>query len=212
MARTTSAAKRNRAENSGSGAMLTIVLCIALFLAARYFFGSGISSTPTIGSSGFSSSSGESFQQILPESLPAFRLSGYKLTSPDTASYVKEASDGTIYLMQFGYDKDVVQEIVTTVFTPSSGWDHSQASSFTANAEARISEMHASYGFIDGNTFVVGNYEYVAVQIYLKYMDKSGNIRIAEGRDLITLSSGNSDSISMYRTEQALRSDGYARK
>lgn len=190
--------------------LLVILVCIAVYFIFRYIGGSfaGAPGSRTIDDTPFAAATGESFSEILPD---GYSASGFNVTPSGYAAYVKEGSDGMIYLMEFGYEEDLVKEIITTVFVPTSDWGDSEIGAFLTNANATIQELQQEHLFTSGKASVVGDYEYAYVKIQMKNMDIKYNIDAAVEEELITVSA-DTDTLSMYQTEQMLKEDGYAKK
>lgn len=190
--------------------LLVILVCIAVYFIFRYIGGSfaGTLGARTIDDTPFAAATGESFSEILPD---GYSASGFNVTPSGYAAYVKEDSDGMIYLMEFGYEEDLVKEIITTIFVPTSDWGDSEIGVFLTNANATIQELQQEHLFTSGRASVVGDYEYAYVKIQMKNMDIKYNIDAAVEEELITVSA-DTDTLSMYQTEQMLKADGYAKK
>ena len=186
-----------------------IIFFACIYLAAFWLLRQGEGSkAPVIDNIPFSSASGQTFEQILPQS---YLASERKVNTPGYAAYVMEDAEGIIYLMEYGYEKDLVKEVVSSVLIPTSGWSSADIGNYLIEVNEMIDAMHDQHSFVTGSASVVGAYEYVVVEVHMTDMDLELNLRIAVEEELIIVD-GEIQTLSMYLTEQNMRSEGYAKK
>lgn len=125
----------------------------------------------------------------------------------DSASFVIASADGMVEKLEFGYEDDIVKEMVNTVYYPISGMTAEEV-------ETIDSSMRTAFSVYESEEFCSVSYnalsDYFVITINFTSLDNAENVQ--KLGELGMLTGTNVTVISMSETESGLVSNGYLKK
>ena len=125
----------------------------------------------------------------------------------DSASFVTASEDGMVEKLEFGYEDDIVKEMVNTVYYPITGLS-------AEDVDLLDSSMRTAFSAYEEDGFCSVSYntlsDYLVITINFTSLDNADNVqKLAE---LGMLTGSDVTVISMSETETGLLSSGYLKK
>lgn len=125
----------------------------------------------------------------------------------DSASFVIESEDGMVEKIEFGYEDDIVKEMVNTVYYPITGLSAEEV-------DAIDSSMRTAFSAYEEDGFCSVSYntlsDYFVITINFTSLDNADNVQ--KMADFGMLTGSDVTVISMSETESGLLSSGYIKK
>ena len=125
----------------------------------------------------------------------------------DSAEFAIVRDDDMIEKIQYGYEDDIIKEMINTLYYPVSDMDDTQKSALEAGVKENLAAFTASdFCFVTCN---MGNL-YYTVELHFTALDSAENLQKMYEFGLI--SESGADYISMKQTEAGLIMEGYVKK
>lgn len=125
----------------------------------------------------------------------------------DSASFVLASADGMVEKLEFGYEDDLVKEMVNTVYYPISGLSAEEVDTID-------SSMRTAFSIYEAEDFCSVSYnalsDYFVITISFSSLDKAENVQ--KLGELGMLTGTDVTVISMTETESGLIANGYIKK
>lgn len=127
----------------------------------------------------------------------------------DSATFAKVDEIGMIDKLEYGYDGDVVKEMVNTIYFPISDYTEAQKNELDTTIKEEFSELEnlncCTMSYNTGNNYYV-------ITVKFTDLDNLDNVQALQELDEITMYGPSNSLISMKNTEESLLADGYVKK
>lgn len=131
------------------------------------------------------------------------------LYDQETAHYVHVNGEGVVDVVQYGYNGDVIETMVNTVYFPI---ENGKAEDKPYYDEAMLSALPG----IDQLSFVSYSseitYSYYCFKVQINDLDVTGNIRKAADIGIVILDDDSTQVLSIEETEQSMLEQGYIKR
>lgn len=126
----------------------------------------------------------------------------------ESAAFATVSSDGMIEKLEYGYQDDVVKEMINTLYYPISDMTEEQKTQLDAAVKETLAD-YTSLSFCN-DTYDMGNLYYI-VKLQFTDLGSGANVQKLQELGLVT-GDDNSGLISMTETESSLLASGFIKR
>lgn len=123
----------------------------------------------------------------------------------DSAHFVSEAEDGTIEKLEFGYDGDLIKEMVNVVYLPIGEYTEEEKTEIDILMKETFAQ-HESYDFITAS-YQMGS-QYYVITLRCTNLDNEDNMKVMQALGFTE----DDCLLSMAATEEGLLDSGYIKR